>query len=255
MVTFELDTVLVFVLALARTTAFVAAAPVMISKGMSAVGRIALGTALAIFVAAQVVTSAPPPDDVVAFFVVAVGQVTVGLLLGWVTGLALGVFQSAGALVDVAGGFSIASLLDPATGTSEGPMARLFGVVFLALFYGTNAHLVVVGGFLRSFEAIPPNELPLLRSDSVSVVAQALGDLMLAALEISAPIVGALFLTEVALAIAARFAPQANVFIIGMPLKMMLSFVLLGGVLVFLPGYVESIVESTTRVGIRLVTG
>lgn len=255
MVTFDLQTVLVFILALARTTAWVAAAPVFSSTGMAAVGRLALGIALAMFIAPQAVAAGPPPDDVVAFFMVAASQVAIGVILGWTTGLALAAFQSAGSLVDLTGGFAISSLFDPTTGTQQGVMSRLFGLLFLALFFATNAHLVVVGGFVRSFDAIPPNELPMFSIDSVALAGQAVADLMLAALEIAAPTIGALFLTEVALGIAARFAPQANVFMIGLPLKVMLTLVLLGTTLVFVPGYAETIIDSTTRLGASFVSG
>ena len=160
MTTFDLDTVLLFLLALARTSAWVAAAPLLNAKGMAGVGRTALGIGLAMFVAAQAASTGPPPDDIAAFFAVAVSQVAIGIILGWSTGLALATFQSAGTLIDLSGGFSMSSLFDPSTGAQQGAISRLFGLLFLALFYATDAHLVVVGGFLRSFDALPPNELP-----------------------------------------------------------------------------------------------
>jgi hypothetical protein len=79
---------------------------------------------------------------------------------------------------------------------------------------------VVVGGFVRSFEAVPVTQLPIFEADSVAMAATAMADLLLAALEIAAPTLGALLLAEVALAFAARFAPQANIFMIGLPLKL-----------------------------------
>jgi flagellar biosynthetic protein FliR len=67
---------------------------------------------------------------------------------------------------------------------------------------------------------------------------------MLAALEIGAPILGALFLTEVALAMAARMAPQANIFAVGLPLKVVVSILAMGTGLVLLPSHLPGLLEN-----------
>ena len=64
------------------------------------------------------------PTDLFDFLLVPLGQVALGLLLGWVTGLALAIFQSAGAVIDLTSGFSVSALLDPATGAQTAVMAR-----------------------------------------------------------------------------------------------------------------------------------
>lgn len=240
---FETASVTLFVLALARTSAWVAASPLFSANGIAGVGRLAF--ALALGMAAVPVASAgpPPPDDLPTFVTVLLGQVALGLVLGWVTGLALAIFQAAGAMIDLSSGFSIGQLLDPATGAQNAVMARLFTMAFLALFFATNAHLVVVAGFVRSFEASPVTEVPLLDADSVTMAAQSMSDLMLAALEIAAPVLGALMLAEVALALAARFVPQANIFLIGLPLKLGIAVAVGGSTLIFMPAYTERVVE------------
>ena len=241
--------VTVFVLALARTSAWVFASPLFSTAGLASVGRLAFAISLAML-AVPVSAAAPaPPTELLAFVTVALGQVALGILLGWVTGLALAIFQSAGSVIDLTSGFSMAAILDPATGSQAAVMARIFGLAFAALFFATNAHLVVVRGFVRTFQATPVTEVPLLDASSVAMAAQALSDLMLAALEIAAPTLGALLLAEVALAFAARFAPQANVFMLGLPVKLALALVIGGASLVFLPTYAETVVERVTEMG------
>jgi flagellar biosynthetic protein FliR len=246
-----LDTgeVMLFVLALARTSAWVAASPLFSTSGLASVGRLAFAISLALF-AVPVSAAAPaPPGDIFAFLLVAIGQVALGILLGWVTGLALAIFQSAGAVIDLTSGFSAAAILDPATGAQTAVMARVFGLAFTALFFATNAHLVVVGGFVRSFRAVPVTQIPVLEASSVAMAAQALSDLLLAALEIAAPTLGALLLAEVALAFAARFAPAANIFLIGLPLKLGIAMVVGGASLVFLPTYADTVVDRVVQLG------
>jgi len=243
---FDTASVTVFVLTLARTSAWVGASPLFSANGIAGVGRLAFAIALALL-ATPLSTASPPPESLAPFITVLAGQIAIGWVLGWITGLALAIFQSAGAIVDLTSGFSVSALLDPASGSQSAVMARLFSVAFLALFFATNAHLVVVGGFVRSFATTPATEVPLLSADSVAMAARSMTDLMLASLEIAAPILGALLLAEVALALAARFVPQANIFLIGLPLKLGIAIALAGSTLVFMPVYTERVVEKVTE--------
>lgn len=245
---FDATLVTIFSLSLARTSAWVAVSPLFAANGIAAVGRLALAIALALTATPIAAASGPPPpDNLYVFVAVLLGQVALGLVLGWITSLALAIFQSAGAMIDLTSGFSVGALLDPVTGSQTAVMGRLFSMVFVALFFATNAHLVVIGGFVRTFVASPPTVMPLFDSDSVAMAAGSLSDLMLASLEIAAPVLGALLLAEVALALAARFVPQANVFMIGLPLKMGIALAVVGSTLIFMPVYTERIVERTTE--------
>jgi flagellar biosynthesis protein FliR len=139
-----LDTtdVMLFVLALARTSAWVAASPLFSTQGLAGVGRLAFAIALALF-AVPISAGAPAaPSELFDFLLVALGQVALGLLLGWVTGLALAIFQSAGCGDRPDVGFL--GVGDPRSGdrcAQSAVMARVFGLAFTALFFATGAHL------------------------------------------------------------------------------------------------------------------
>src|SRR5581483_7910855 len=104
----DLAVVAAFVLVLARTSAWVVAAPVFSARGLSSIGRLALS----LFLAPLVVSGHTLPTDVAPFAGLVLGQVLVGLLLGWATGLLLHAFEAAGTAIDTASGLSIGSLLD-----------------------------------------------------------------------------------------------------------------------------------------------
>ena len=238
-----------FILSLARTSAWVMAAPVFGSRGMGAVGRLALALALSLFLAPLAAKTGTVPTDVVEFVMTMVGQVIVGLLLGWTTGLILHAFEAAGAAIDLAGGFTIGALIDPFTGNQSALFARFTNLLFVTLLFSSNAHEMLVAGFVRSFDAVPADQFPVLGSDTAIGAAGAVGGLLVVAIEIGAPVLGVLFLTEVALAMAARFAPQANVFMLGMPLKAMITFATMGAALVFLPSRMGELVRQSIDIG------
>jgi flagellar biosynthetic protein FliR len=252
-VTLDVGVAGVFLLALARTSAWVVAAPVFGARGTTAMGRLALALALSLFLAPIAAERAALPSDVPGFVVAMVGQIIVGLLLGWATGLVLHAFEAAGSAIDLASGFSVGALIDPINGNSTALFARFSNLLFVTLLFATNGHQLLVEGFVRSFDALPADQFPVLGGGSAMTAAGAVGGLMVAALEIGAPVLGALFLTEVALALASRFAPQANVFLVGLPLKVLIAFVALGGALVFLPGHLERLVAMALRTGAEVI--
>ena len=252
--TLDLTLVAAFVLVLARTSAWVVAAPVFSARGISAVGRLALAAALSIFLAPIAATGVDVPTDIGPFAGLILGQVLVGLVLGWATGLLLHAFEAAGTAIDTSSGLSMGSLMDPITGTPAAVFARFSNMVFLALLFATNAHHALIEGFVRSFHAVPVDRFPVIGGGALAA-GRAVTGVLLAALEIGAPVLGALFLTEVALALVSRFVPQANVFAVGLPVKVLVTLLTLGGALVFFPARLAGLLDSSLRTGAGLLGG
>jgi flagellar biosynthetic protein FliR len=242
-VTLDSAIVAAFVLCLARTSAWVVTSPVMGGKSLPALAKLAIAISLSLFVAPTISPNNIPADPI-NFVGIVIGQVLIGLGLGWVTGLFFHAFEMAGSMVDAASGFSIGAIFDPISGAQASIYARFNQMLFLVLLFVTNAHLTLVAGFIRSFNALPADQVPVLGIKSADVMGRAVSQLMLAALEIGAPILGALFLTEVALAMAARMAPQANIFAVGLPLKVVVSILAMGTGLVLLPSHLPGLLEN-----------
>jgi flagellar biosynthetic protein FliR len=67
---------------------------------------------------------------------------------------------------------------------------------------------------------------------------------MLAAIELVAPALAALVLAEIALGLTARFVPQVNVFLLGLPGKLLITFAVLGAVIALFPGTVQGAIDT-----------
>jgi flagellar biosynthetic protein FliR len=85
------------------------------------------------------------------------------------------------------------------------------------------------------------------------LLARDVGGLMVAAIEIAAPLLAALFLADLALGLLNRAAPEMNVFVIGLPLKILLTIGLAGLALPLLPGATATLVERMVHDGLRAV--
>jgi flagellar biosynthetic protein FliR len=235
-------TISAFLLVLARTGSWVVTAPVLSAKGMSPIGRLAAAVALALFVT-PLTPAAHVPTALTPYISAVLGQVAVGLALGFLTSLLFAAFEVAGTLADVSGGFSYASIVDPLSGQPAAAFSRLFSLCFSAIFFASDAYATVIGGFVRTFQAIPVDHMPSLSDGAAAVLGHALTQVLLSALEIAAPLLGVLFLTDVALSFAARFVPQANALALALPVKTLVALSAAGTTLALLPAHAARLLD------------
>ena len=240
------DLVLGFVLAVVRASAWLAVAPPFNTRMIPVPAKVGFAVALAIPVAPRLATQVPPPE-VVPLIEATLLQVAAGLALGFLTQLVFAAVQAAGELVDLFAGFTIASTYDPFTNANQAVFGRFYYLVAMTLLFVLDGHLLLVRGFLDSFAAMPTG-VPDLGSVSELLI-DGLGMFFLAALEIAAPVLAALFLTEVALGLLSKAAPQMNVFVLGFPVKILLSLGLIGLTLPLLPNALEHLVRTAVRGG------
>jgi flagellar biosynthetic protein FliR len=184
--------------------------------------------------------------DTGTFIVDLATEAVTGALLGF---LVYGVFsavQSAGALLDMSGGFQAAQQYDPAADIDGAQFSRLYQTTALALLFVSDGYQLVIGGLVRSFESIP-----LTTSVDWNSVAQTLTgsitQMLVAALQIAGPIMVVLFLANVALGLLTRVAPALNVYSLGPPALALATVVLSGIGIVALPNIVEFLVQKASQ--------
>ena len=164
----------------------------------------------------------------------------------------LAAFELAGHHIDLMSGFSLSSLLDPQSGNQVAVFSRFTRLLFVTLLFATGAHHELIRGFVLSFEVVPLGDLPHFAFD-VRLALQLISTMMVASLQIAAPVLGALFLTEVTLAMAQRFAPNTNVFMLGLSVKTLVTLTILGSALMFYPIYLERLVGLSLDAGSTLL--
>lgn len=240
------DLILGFVLAVVRAAAWLVVAPPFNTRLIPIQAKMALAMAIAIPVAPLVAQTAPPPE-VGPLIMATLLQVAVGLALGFIVQIIFAAVQAAGELIDLFAGFTIAATYDPFTNANQAVFGRFYQLLAVALLFASDGHLLLVNGLLDSFEAVP-STFPALVDGSRHLI-DALGLFFLSALQIAAPILGALFLAEVSLGLLSKAAPQMNVFTLGFPIKILLTFGLVGLALPLLPATIEGLVDAAVRAG------
>lgn len=225
----------VFLLIFCRITAFFVVVPVFSSQGVPTTFKIGISFFVALVVFSANGTGITIPQDF-SYILLIMREVLIGLLLGFIGYLMFMAIQTAGSFIDIQIGFGIANVIDPMTGTSAPILGNFKYMIALLMFLSMNGHHHLLDAIVYSYKWIPMNNdlfLHMVDGSLSEFLVRTFAQSFVLAFQMSAPLVTALFLTDVGLAFLARTAPQYNVFVIGVPLKIIIGIALL---LVLMPG-------------------
>jgi flagellar biosynthetic protein FliR len=226
-VTLELDPYVLtaFALALVRAAAWLFVSPPFNTRLVPVSVKLGIAATLALAAAPRIATNDIPLDNA-GFLGALVTQAAIGFALGFLTVLLVNAIQAAGALIDLFAGFSLAAVLDPINNVEVAVFGRFYQLLAATLLFTTNAYLVLVSGWFRSFDVVPARGFAM--EDITNLFTKNLGTFFLASVEVAAPVLGCLFLTEVLLGVLSRAAPQLNVFALAFPLRVVVALIVVG---------------------------
>ena len=165
--------------------------------------------------------AAPGPLIAAAFTELALGATMALSILA-----AFAAFSLAGRLLDVQIGFGMAQVLDPATSQPIPLLTSAFNQVAVLVFFLVNGHHALLRGVAYSLERFPLGRGWPLEA-SAPIVLKQVGGLFTLGLALAAPVVVCLLLVELALGVVSRNLPQMNMFVIGIPIKIVVGLVAL----------------------------
>ncbi|MBB1196475.1 flagellar biosynthetic protein FliR [Curtobacterium flaccumfaciens] len=232
-----------------RLVAFFVIAPPFSYRAFPGTVKVILGLGLAIGVAPRVAVGYESLDTG-PFLLALLTQLVVGLSLGFLVFLVFAAVQSAGALIDLFGGFTLAQAFDPQSQVNGAQFTRLFQMTALALLFTSGGYQLIVGGLVRSFDAVPLTGTFAV-DGLASMLVTAMSQMFLATLQIAGPLVVVLFLADVGLGLLTRVAPALNAFQMGFPIKIGLTVLFAGALFMALP----SVVSSLTGDAVEAITG
>ena len=211
-----------FVLALVRASAWLFVSPPFNTRMIPISVKMGIAAALALGSVPHIVNP-QLPTSTAGFIFALLAQVLVGVTLGMFTLLLVSALQAAGAFVDLFAGFSLSQIYDPLGGTQSAVFGRFYQLLAVTLMFTTDAYLILVNGFFRSFEVIPAGGFS---TETMStLLTNNMGQFLIAAIEIAGPVLGCLFLAEITLGLLARAAPNLNVFSLAFPLRVIIALI------------------------------
>ena len=224
-----------FLLVFCRITAFFITVPIFSMRGVPIPFRIGIAFFVT-FLTFTTMGAVPMEFDALSILTI-IRELLIGILLGLVAYLFFAITQVAGSFVDMQMGFGIANVIDPLTGAQSPILGNFTFFIATLLFLAMDGHHYLLIGIMNSYEWVPlDNALftRILQGGISSFFVQTLGTMFLLAFQLVAPLIAALFLVDVALGMLARSAPQFNVFVIGLPLKILVGYSVL---IIMVPGF------------------
>lgn len=165
------------------------------------------------------------------------GELVLGLILGMLVNFLFAAVQLGGQIIGFQMGFAMVNVVDPITGTSNAVSAHFLYMCTMLTFLVLNGHLYLLKAVGMSFEYVPPGTL-LLSPEIASDILKFSNIMFTLAIKIAAPVMAALFLVDLALALISRAAPQMHVLILGFPIKITVGFFFLSFIFSIMALYV-----------------
>lgn len=210
---------------LARILGLVSAAPLFGNRMVPVRVRLAVGIAAALAVLPALPPIPPLPTDSLTVLVILAQQAFIGIAIGFMMRLMFAAVDIAGELIGLQMGLSFAVFFSPQTGGQSSVIAEFLGLLTLLVFIALNGHLMLVGIVVASFEWLPVGDTT--SADGWLVIARH-GTVMFASgLLLALPMVAALLITNIALGVLTRAAPQLNLFAVGFPVTLSVGFLVL----------------------------
>lgn len=235
-----------FVLVLARVTPLFVLAPMFSSAMIPVRVRGIAAVAISIGLTPVAMHGQHVPGNAVELAELIVEGMLVGLAFSFALAVLMAGVESAGSFIDVTSGFSYGSLINPMNGENGAVMSRFYSLFGTMIFIVIGGDAWTLRGLGRTFDLVPLTDGPRLGS-LVGGVEQVFSTVFTAALEIAAPVLLALLITDVAFGVVSRVVPQLNVFAVGFPTKVAVALLIVAATLPFVSTWISN--QLSTSVG------
>jgi len=232
-----------FFLVLARISPLFVVAPLFNSQMIPAQVRTIVAVALSIGMTPIAMHGQTIPSDPLMIAALFITNALTGLGFSLAVSVVLAAVNSAGALLDLAAGFSYGQLINPFDGAQGGTLTNLYAMVGLALFIAIGGDAWMLRGIEHTFVLVPLTGAPPINSLAQGIDLAA-GTIFVSALELAAPALVALLITDIAFGLVSRVMPQLNIFAVGFPMKIGVALLIVGASMPFLGGFLSNQVAS-----------
>jgi flagellar biosynthetic protein FliR len=242
-----IEKLLSFAMVMTRISAFFLIAPVFGTPSIPVTIKVSATIFLSVFFSLinPTIAAAHQASAIQAILLLG-SEATYGLALGIIASVLFSTVQLAGRIAEDQMGLTMAEILDPLTGEQGLPVATLLELIFTIAFLAANGHHLLLKALHKSFELFPPGKIPSIATLTGNIF-EATAMMLAASLQLAAPILAALLMLMVILAILARLVPDMDIFFISFPLRIALGFVMLIAFMPFIDGFVSETAKMMAK--------
>jgi flagellar biosynthetic protein FliR len=241
-----------FILVLGRIGPLFALAPLFSSKAIPARGKSVCAVALAVGIAPIALAGHQVPLEVGRLAELMLKEVLVGLAYAFALSALFAAVATAGSFLDTLIGFSYGALVDPITGNQSAVLTQAYILVGILVLIAIGGDQLMIKGLARTYDLVP-----LLDSPSLPAIAagaqSAFSQVFLSSIELAAPVVLAIIITDAAFGIVSRVVPQLNVFAVGFPAKVTVGLIMIGVSLPFAAGWMADELQRSVATALQSI--
>jgi len=222
------ETIFLFALIFSRYLGIFFLTPIFSSQVIFYQAKILIALSLTAITMPVVLSFYQPiyPTSDLLVLVKIMSELSVGLFMGMAVFLVFAAVQLGGQIIDMGMGFRIANVVDPFSGINSPVIGQFKNILLTLIFLAVDGHLYLVKHLHQSFRIIPPGQVNFSLKIWQYFFRRS-GDMFLLAVKVAIPIAGAIFFIDLILAFLARSVPQMNLFVVGLPIKIMAGLLLL----------------------------
>ncbi len=218
--------IVLFALIMARVMAIVVLVPFLGGRNAPTEVKMGIGATLTFVLWPTVLAnlSGPVPLTPLAFIIMMLKEVFVGLVIGFVTAKIFYTVEIAGQLIDILRGANQIQVQVPEISERSSAFGTLNYQLLLALFLSMNMHVPFINTLFESFVKIPVNAFPEMHSGFASFTEHMLrigSQIIETAVVLAVPIGFVCLIAETAFGLMNKVAPQINAYFMAMPAKVL----------------------------------
>ena len=237
---------------LSRVLGLIAASPLFGNTAVPVSVKVSLSVILAAIMAPALATLPSVDPMSMQGMLILVQEMLIGLGMGFTMRVVFAAIEMAGEVSSLTMGLGFASFFDPNTAGRSSAVSQMLTLIATMAFLAMNAHLVLLETLAESFITMPISATPMSTGAPLALALWG-GKIFSTGLQLALPIVAALLITNVALGILTRAAPQLNLFGVGFPITLTVGFLLIGATLPYLnmpiQNWFNQGIEATRNVG------
>ncbi|MGN0161289.1 MAG: flagellar biosynthetic protein FliR [Lachnospiraceae bacterium] len=181
-------------------------------------------------------------------------EAVVGLMLGAICNLTIQIIHFAGRFIDMDIGLSMASVMDPTNRTQNGIVGSIYYYMVLLILMASGLHTYLISAIVETFRWIPVGQMTVNPS-LYNTVIEFMGQYLTIGFRIALPIFASMLLVNSVLAIMAKVAPQMNMFVVGMQIKIMFGLMVLLLTVYMLPSVSNHLYQLIQKMLFEMVQG
>ncbi len=171
-----------------------------------------------------------PPLPAVEMFsapglMVAISQIMIGLTTGFILQLVFATVVFAGQAIALSMGLGFSTMVDPQNGQQVPVISQIYTITATLIFISLDGHLLLIQMLLDSFKSLPIGMEGIAKAGIWDIIEWS-GRVFAGGLLLAMPIVAGLLLVNIIFGVAARAAPQLQIFSVGFPVTLMLGLLL-----------------------------